>query len=555
MLRPSHLLPLIALLGCSSSSSKSPGSSSNDGGAGGQEGGSVGAEAGSDAGAGGDAGDDGGAADASLDDPPIPAKYQAFATAFDAERQKLGASGAAVAILEKGQLTFFHGFGTKGPNSTDPVRARTLFRIGSMTKALTATTFMTLVAQGKADPATTIVAAAPGVDLSSSCPACAQTLTLDLLMSHQSGLYDYIALDGPTADSELSTFLSSTTFAGNDYFMDPSGTFWNYSNPNFYLVGFAAEHAAGVPYRQAVADRVLGPLGMTRTFFLPSDVTADGDFTDGSSTDTTGKPWDVNPASYDNGWARPAGFAFSSVLDYARFVQFLYAGNAAVLPDAQRTKMMTPAVSLDEVGSIAQYGYGLFLDQGFALGSSYYPTALVSHGGDINGFASDFYLVPSTGFGIVTFANADAAHFGTSLVDAFQSFGDLPAPAAVPAAYTPDPASYPQLAGTYADPQNVGNIVVSVSAGTVGVSMPALDTASIPYDKTLTPLSLDNFSFNVQGQPVEVTFVKGSSGAYQWFRTRFFVGDLIAGDGGATPGPRPPPFDVARFLRRLHTHL
>ena len=40
---------------------------------------------------------------------------------------------------------------------------------------------------------------------------------------------------------------------------------------------------------------------------------------------------EANDRRYDNGWARPAGYAFSSVLDYARFVQFLNAGQPSVL--------------------------------------------------------------------------------------------------------------------------------------------------------------------------------------------------------------------------------
>src|SRR6185437_9299975 len=62
-------------------------------------------------------------------DGPIPAKYQAFADVFQAEMSAYGAPGSAVAILEHGQVTFAHGFGTKGLNSADPVDAATLFRI------------------------------------------------------------------------------------------------------------------------------------------------------------------------------------------------------------------------------------------------------------------------------------------------------------------------------------------------------------------------------------------------------------------------------------------
>jgi CubicO group peptidase (beta-lactamase class C family) len=496
------------------------------------------------------------AADASLDDPPIPARYQAFATAFDDERRQLGASGAAVALIENGQITFFHGFGTKGPNSTSRVRARTLFRIGSMTKALTATAFMSLVQDGKLDPTALVTSAIPDLALD---PTYLKSLTLHEVLSQQTGLFDYLVLDGDRSDASLSQMLTSSIWRTTDYFMAPPATFWDYSNPNYYIAGLAVERAAGVSYRQAVAQRVLAPLGMTRTVFLPSDVTADGDFSNGKSTNTDGTPWDVAPDTYDNAWGRPAGYAFSSVLDYARFVQFLHAGNPAVLADAQRQEMVKSQVSTLDVGPFESYGYAIFVNSGFAMGKDWYPTAILEHGGDIPGFASDFYLVPSTGFGIVSFANADGAHFAASLVLALQSFAGLPSPTSLPSQLTVDPSTFPPLAGTYYEShQVVGHVVISVSnTGVVGISMPDLDavTPPIPYDKTLTPVTPGDFVFNLQGTPEELTFVPDATGTPTWLRSRDFACQRQpAGAAGGMPSPQDRiVIDPAVLRARLHS--
>jgi CubicO group peptidase (beta-lactamase class C family) len=42
---------------------------------------------------------------------------------------------------------------------------------------------------------------------------------------------------------------------------------YSYSNPNFMLAGLAAETTSGVPYRQLTHDRIIAPLGMSRTLF------------------------------------------------------------------------------------------------------------------------------------------------------------------------------------------------------------------------------------------------------------------------------------------------
>jgi hypothetical protein len=81
-----------------------------------------------------------------------------------------------------------------------------------------------------------------------------------------------------------------------------------------------------------------------------------------------------------------------------------------------------------QLGAIEAYGYGVFVMQGLGVEpGSYVDTPLVHHGGDIPGFASDFYLRPAQGFGVVAFANADGAHFSASIALAMKTFDSLPA--------------------------------------------------------------------------------------------------------------------------------
>ncbi|MEO8796717.1 MAG: serine hydrolase domain-containing protein, partial [Polyangiaceae bacterium] len=373
------------------------------------------------------------------------------------------------------------------------------------------------------------------------------TMTLTHCLTHSSGLADYLQVDASHEDSGLAQFFTGTgalTWGKRDYFSDPPGSFYDYANPNFMLAGYVLEKVGGVPYRTAVHDRVLAPLGMNRTVFLPSEALADGDTTNGASTDANGKPWDVAPDSYDNSWARPAGYAFSSVLDYEKFLSFLLEGNTAVLPDDLRAKMQSAVVPTEDPGGLGGYGFGIENDSGFQLSSDYYDVPLVSHNGAIPGYATEWYLVPSTGFGIVAFANADGAYFGDSVALAFKAFADLPA-STTPTQPAQDPEALAKIAGDYVDPHNVGHVTVSLSGTSLSVSMPDLDKASIPYSTALSPEGNDNFSFVVQGQEVEITFLKDGGGAYTWMRARPFVATrtALAADGGAplpVPFPGPP---------------
>jgi CubicO group peptidase (beta-lactamase class C family) len=343
-------------------------------------------------------------------------------------------------------------------------------------------------------------------------------------------------VDGPKDDSALSKYLTSADYASNEYFMDPPGSFYNYSNPDYYLAGLALERLGGVSYRQAMTQRVFLPLGMTRTFFLPSEAMADGDFSNGKSTSADGSLWDVSPDSYDNAWGRPCGYAFSSVVDYAKFVQFLYAGNPMVLAESERQAMESPQVNMLEPGGvkadIQNYGFGLVVEQEFNVGNNAYVTKLVWHNGSLAGFTSWFYLVPSTGFGLVWLANADDVAFTTSIALAFESFAGLTHPTTwPPPGVAVDPSLFPSYAGTYYDANGLGTTTVSTNGAALSIDIPALDAANVPYDHTLQPTSMDNFVVTVQGDPEGLTFIADSTGAYVWIRTQSAVAKRVTDAG------------------------
>ena len=81
----------------------------------------------------------------------IPDRFRDFSQHLESELQTLGIPGAAVAILEHGELSFARGFGTKGHFSSEPVQAETIFRTGSMGKVVTALGVLSAVDDGLLD--------------------------------------------------------------------------------------------------------------------------------------------------------------------------------------------------------------------------------------------------------------------------------------------------------------------------------------------------------------------------------------------------------------------
>jgi hypothetical protein len=108
---------------------------------------------------------------------------------------------------------------------------------------------------------------------------------------------------------------------------------------------------------------------------------------------------------------RPAGGAWSSVRDYARYVQMEIANG--MLPDGTRYVDEDALLARREiqvrVGEEAWYGMGLFLEDIKGI-------RVVSHGGSMIGYKSNFFFVPETGLGGVILTNADT---GYSVANAF----------------------------------------------------------------------------------------------------------------------------------------
>jgi CubicO group peptidase (beta-lactamase class C family) len=475
----------------------------------------------------------------------VPERFREFAEVFEQERRALQIPGAAVAIVARGKLAFAHGFGTKGVNSAIPVSAHTLFRTASMGKVVTAIGAMSAVDDGLLQLDAPIRVSIPDLSLAGTE---AERLTLRHLLSQQSGLSDFTAISGPTEDSGLAAFCSGPALAEHVTFINPPGLFWNYSNPNYYLAGRAIETSTGTSYREAIRRRVFEPLGMKRSFFLPSEVLADGDYTHGygiPDIDTGNTDMqDIAPDAYDNAFVRPAGLGFSSVLDWAKLLQFLNSGNENVLSqsalhEVTRSQISTHTIYADVsatgLGLGDDYGLGIGVSAGFFMNRAaepnlYYDVPVLGHGGDAPGFATTFAIIPSTGFGIVVLSNRDALRPVKAIRFALEHFADLPAPSAPPAGREPAPARFAKYAGTYRD-VNGGELKITQAGDALTIATTLLDTMGLPYEPKLEPTSLDNFALWVtyQGErvPLELTFLSDPQGNFDWVRTRLAVAKRV----------------------------
>ncbi len=463
----------------------------------------------------------------------VPQRFAPLAQAVEAERVSLGAPGVAVAVVEKGHVTFAKGFGSKDPTAPDgpPVEPTTLFRIGSTQKALTAIALLQTVQAGAVDLDRPITSYLPSFHLSQT-PGPVALITARHLLTHTSGLHDYLEIAAPAGeatDAALAGFLTGR-YADIGYVQSPPGAFYAYSNPGYMLAGLLAETVTDTPYRQLLHERVLATLGMNRTFFLPSEVMADGDYALGRTCDPAagascanppGIGPIVHPDSYDNPWGRPAGYAWSSVLDMAKLAAFLVHGDERVLARDLAAAMTSPQVPIHESGGLSSYGDGVASSPGIRIASSqtqvdYYALKFIGHDGALTGYSANVSCLPEPDFCFVTLASGDGAFFISSLVTAIRTLVDLPVPSTAPD-LAPRLDRLDAYAGTYVDPFALGTIQITRTGGSLSAFVPTLDpTNPIP----LTPTVVDNFAA-ADGTPV--TFIPDANGTYTYLYSRPFV--------------------------------
>jgi CubicO group peptidase (beta-lactamase class C family) len=471
--------------------------------------------------------------DSSTQESDIPVRFQPFARAVEQERVALGAPGMAVAVVERGEVTFAHGFGVKDARGGDPVKPTTLFRIGSCTKMLTAVALLQAAQDGLVDLADPVTKPVPAFHLNQT-PDAVAGITLRHLLTHTSGMSDFgedSAPVGEQTDAGLETFLTGR-FADIGYVASPPGAVWAYANPNFMLAGLVVEKVRATPYRIVMHDRVFAPLGMERTYFLPAEVLADGDYAVGANCTTANDPRcaapnppaSIEPDSYDNPGERPAGFAWSSVLDLAKVARFLVHGQDDLLRSDLWAAMTSAQAPTKELGDLESYGFGVFVSDGLG-GSPQFPyraLKTVGHGGDIPGFAADIVCVPPLDACVVALASGTGAHLSNSLAVALQTLTNLPPPSAMPDV-APKPDRYPLYAGTYNDPFVVGRVTVTTDGKKLYIQLPFLDASNTPYTQELQPLTVDNFLLTAGGQQQPLTFIADANGVYAYIRSRPYL--------------------------------
>lgn len=339
-----------------------------------------------------------------------------------------GAPGVAWGVVAGGALVHVGARGTLRVGEDRPPDASSIFRIASMTKSFTAAVVLLLRDEGRLaldDPVSRHLPELAGLR---GPTRDSPLVTIRHLLTMSSGLPtdDPFGdrLQGMPADAFMDLLRAGTTFAW------PPGTTFEYSNVGYGILGRVITRVAGREYREVVEERLLRPLRMADTTFLPDDVPEERSAHGYVRRD---ERWEPEPIDGYGALAAMGGI-FTSVADLSRWV----AGLAGAFPArddpddghplarASRREMqqvqraLPPELEDDGSGgpptlTAGGYGYGLFMLHDLEIGTT------VGHGGGYPGFGSSMRWHPGTGMGVIALANARYAQVHQATADAVRA--------------------------------------------------------------------------------------------------------------------------------------
>jgi CubicO group peptidase (beta-lactamase class C family) len=367
----------------------------------------------------------------------LPARLERLSARLEAAREQHHIPGMAVAVVKGDEVIFAKGFGLADLETKRPVTPKTLFAVGSTTKAFTSALVAMQIDAGKLAwddplikhvpelklqprPAQTSNAAGDEPKGPQKQPATPQ-LTLRDALCHRSGFTRMSLL---WASGELSTTEVFTQASGAEPVADFREKFL-YNNEIYAAAGEAAARSAGTTWIELLQTRLLDPLGMKSTNATAAAAQADPRLARGyrwrEVTEVHEllpmRPIDAIPA---------AGSINSNALDMAQWLR-LQLGRGTY-----DGKQLISAERLQDTWSRQiEIGGGLGYGLGWMLGD-WQGHRMVEHGGNIDGYAAEVGMLPDDQLGFVLLTNVSVTPLQReSLGIVFDSLlGELPKPGA-----------------------------------------------------------------------------------------------------------------------------
>ncbi|WP_052671190.1 serine hydrolase domain-containing protein [Draconibacterium sediminis] len=293
------------------------------------------------------------------------------------------------------EIVLSKGFGLGHYEQQVPVYPRkTKFRIGSISKALTAAGLGILIEEGKIDLDAPVQKYVPDF------PEKKYEITTRQVAGHLAGIRHY------NGDEFLSSKYYPTVRDGLEIFMNDTllfepGTKYSYSSYGFNLLSAVMEGASGEEFLHFMQTRVFDPLEMTETTAERMDSLIL--FRAGYYDMNEGKV--INAPFVDNSYKWAGGGFISTSADLVKFGNAML--NNTLFTEEVKQQLITPQTLKN--GEKTNYGMG------FSSGTDEFGREYYGHGGGSIGGCSNLIIYPEEKMVVAVITNDSRAKVGNEL--------------------------------------------------------------------------------------------------------------------------------------------
>ncbi len=318
---------------------------------------------------------------------------------YEVQQKQLPA--LSIAIIDDQATIWSAGFGYQDADKKIQATAKTVYRVGSVSKLFTDIGVMRLVEEGKLELDEPVQRYLPNFGVQGIPGGLdSAAITLRQLMSHRSGLVretpvgNYFDPTEPTLQATVAS-LNQTTL------VYPPGTHTKYSNAAVAVVGAVLESQLSESHPQRIHRTIFEPLQMQSSSFVVNAAIAPH-LAMGWMHTYDGRRFPAPTFPLGTG---PAGNLYSSVDDLAKFVSWLFRDgqtDSGRIVTAETLQLMMQPIR-DAVGKSQGFGLGFHVQ-------NLDGQVKVGHGGAIYGFSTQLEALPERRLGVVVATSLDGAN-------------------------------------------------------------------------------------------------------------------------------------------------
>ena len=335
---------------------------------------------------------------------------------MDQTLEDWNAPAVGVGIVMNDELVFAKGYGYRNYGNKLPFTPGTLFQIASNTKLFTAIAAGMLVEEGKLTWDKPVRDAVPDIRFYND--HLNNNVTLRDMLSHRTGI------------TRHDTIWYKSDFTRKELFervrllepQEPLRQIHLYNNLMYAAVGYLIQILSGKTWEDFVREKILDPLGMTRTTYSVHEMVKMEDHAVPFTEKRDSKEIYQIPHYEDMAGVAPAGAIISSIEEMSHWLIALMNngryGGRQVLPPSVLKSTLEPSMALPNTEGEAR-GFWELLNCAYGMGrvsGSYRGHLLTFHGGALDGCHSQVSYMPLEKIGVIVFVIGDHSFMLSDIV-------------------------------------------------------------------------------------------------------------------------------------------